>query len=170
MKLDHIELQGFKSLRELNLDLRPLNLLIGANGSGKSNFISLFRLLNEMVERRFQLYVKRYGGAHSFLYYGEKTTKEITILLVFSHNAYRCTWVPTVEDSLVFAREDVFLRNDPRYTPQYPYGFGFGAGHAESRLMDEAEIRNNDLERKVLRSLRSWKVYHFHDTSDSAAM
>jgi predicted ATPase len=32
MRLDRIELTGFKSIRELQLDLRPLNVLIGANG------------------------------------------------------------------------------------------------------------------------------------------
>ena len=43
MKLDRIEVSGFKSIRELKLELRPLNLLIGPNGAGKSNFIAIFK-------------------------------------------------------------------------------------------------------------------------------
>jgi len=39
-------MEGFKSISSLRLDLRPLNILIGGNGSGKSNFLSLFRMPN----------------------------------------------------------------------------------------------------------------------------
>ena len=87
MKLDRIEVSGFKSIRELKLDLRPLNVLIGANGSGKSNFIAIFELLNHVVRGSFQLFVAKGGGAESFLYYGQKSTEEIQIRLVFGPNA-----------------------------------------------------------------------------------
>lgn len=41
-----ITIQGFRSLAELkDLELRPLNVLIGANGSGKSNFLGALDLL-----------------------------------------------------------------------------------------------------------------------------
>ena len=53
MKLDRIEVSGFKSIRELKLDLRPLNVLIGANGSGKSNFITVFEVLNNVMAGNF---------------------------------------------------------------------------------------------------------------------
>jgi len=35
--LDYIEIEGFKTLKKVNLELKPLNILIGGNGSGKSN-------------------------------------------------------------------------------------------------------------------------------------
>lgn len=57
--LDRIEIEGFKSIRQLRLDLKPLNVLIGANGAGKSNFISVFGLLRHIVDRRLQFYVAR---------------------------------------------------------------------------------------------------------------
>src|SRR6185295_10575459 len=44
-RLDRIQMAGFKSIRDQTLDLRALNVLIGANGAGKSNFIEVFRLL-----------------------------------------------------------------------------------------------------------------------------
>ncbi len=44
---------GYKSIRALrDFHLTSLNVLIGANGSGKSNFIGLFRLLNSMYEQQ----------------------------------------------------------------------------------------------------------------------
>jgi recombinational DNA repair ATPase RecF len=54
--LERITINGFKSIRELKLQLEPLNILIGANGAGKSNFIGAFRLLNEILESRLQVY------------------------------------------------------------------------------------------------------------------
>jgi predicted ATPase len=43
--LSHIKIKGFKSIKALDLKMKPINVLIGANGAGKSNFISVFKLL-----------------------------------------------------------------------------------------------------------------------------
>ena len=44
--LDNITIRGFKSIKAVEgLELNPINVLIGANGSGKSNFIEVFSLL-----------------------------------------------------------------------------------------------------------------------------
>ena len=45
--LDWITVKGFKSIKSIEeLELRPINILIGANGAGKSNFIGVFSFLN----------------------------------------------------------------------------------------------------------------------------
>ena len=65
-KVSSLSVEGFKSIRELkDFKLNNLNVLIGANGAGKSNFINLFRLLNEIYEQRLQLYVQKQGGPDS---------------------------------------------------------------------------------------------------------
>ncbi|BCX04878.1 MAG: hypothetical protein KatS3mg053_2816 [Candidatus Roseilinea sp.] len=46
--LERISLKGYKSFRELDLTLEPVNVLIEANGSGKSNFIGLFGMLSHI--------------------------------------------------------------------------------------------------------------------------
>ena len=74
--LDRIQIKGYKSIRDLNLALRPVNILIGSNGVGKSNFISFFKLVNNIYERRLQSYTMR-NRAESLLYYGVKRTAEI---------------------------------------------------------------------------------------------
>ncbi len=57
--LNSLTITGYKSIRELsNFKLNSLNVLIGANGAGKSNFIGLFRLLNEMYQQNLQVYVQ----------------------------------------------------------------------------------------------------------------
>jgi len=160
--LKRVTVSGFKSIRDLSLDLGSLNVLIGANGAGKSNFISLFRLLNEVIEGRFQLAVTKGGGADSFLYFGKKRTQSILVKLEFGYNGYECEWVPTATDSLVFASEVGYFYGDPVKKQKY------GSGHLETLLPQFAKV--DLIPTYVLRSLKEWKVYHFHDTSDSAGM
>ena len=83
-RLQHIKLKGFRSIRELDLELAPLNVLIGANGAGKSNFISFFKFMNKLLEKDLQLCTQDMGGADRVLYFGKKTTSEISIDLHIS--------------------------------------------------------------------------------------
>jgi len=168
MTLDRIEVSGFKSIRELKLDLRSLNVLIGANGSGKSNFIEIFEVLNNVVAGNFQLYVAVKGGANSLLYYGQKTTEEVEIKLLYGPNAYCCTWVPAANDTLVFRNERIDYYK-PETSPPLS-DFSASAGHKESRMSENAESLPDEMQSEVLDSLKSWKVYHFHDTSQSATV
>jgi predicted ATPase len=49
--LDKQTIKGFKSIQALeNFELTNLNILIGGNGAGKSNFIDFFRMLHAMME------------------------------------------------------------------------------------------------------------------------
>ena len=48
-QLSRIVLKGFKSIRECDLELKELNVLIGANGAGKSNFIAFFELIQQII-------------------------------------------------------------------------------------------------------------------------
>jgi Domain of unknown function (DUF4276)/AAA domain, putative AbiEii toxin, Type IV TA system len=93
-----LTITGYKSIRELrDFELRNLNVLIGANGAGKSNFISFFRMLAEIVGQRFQLFVAVQGGPDALLHYTRKLTDKINAELVFDGNddAYIFTLVPT---------------------------------------------------------------------------
>lgn len=67
----------------MQLELKPLNVLIGANGSGKSNFISFFKMLNYAMSGYLQGYIGESGGADSLLHYGSRYTPEITSTLHF---------------------------------------------------------------------------------------
>src|SRR5260370_26858486 len=118
MVLNHIEGDGFKSIRELKLGLRPLKIVIGSNGSGKSNFIYLFKLLNQAVEQQFQLSVRQAGGANALLHYGRKKTSQIRVLLMFERNDYECVWIPTNDDALIFTREMGYFHELGDATPR----------------------------------------------------
>ena len=64
--MDRIEIKGYKSIKELDLELAPLNILIGSNGSGKSNFLSFFTLLENIYRKNLCFfcspkYILEYG-------------------------------------------------------------------------------------------------------------
>jgi len=165
--LDRIKISGFKSIRELDLELRPLNVLIGANGAGKSNFIQLFSLLNSLVDERLQTFVARAGGANNLLYFGRKTTDEIQISLTFGQNGYEAALAAAADDSLYFSQESCWFHDRARYP--LPYTVSLGSGYKETNLHSEARRHSqNVIADHVIRNLQSWKLYQFHDTSESA--
>lgn len=168
--LDIIKVTGFKSIESLELKLGKLNVLIGGNGVGKSNFIGIFKLLNQIMERNLQTYVGIAGGAETFLRFGRKTTTQISIDLSFADphnvNGYKCLLVPTAEDRFIFEYEECWYR-EKHY--REPVHHPLGRGHSETRLF-EAVFNKRPIPKHVRDDMVSWRVYHFHDTSDSAPM
>ena len=47
--LKRIKIQGYKSLVDLELNLKPLSVFVGPNASGKSNFLDALQLLSRMT-------------------------------------------------------------------------------------------------------------------------
>jgi len=70
--ISRIKLSGFKSIKSAELEFDNLNVLIGANGSGKSNFISFFQMLDFFLGDKDGLaeYVGRNGGSRALMYFG----------------------------------------------------------------------------------------------------
>jgi predicted ATPase len=60
--IEQVIINNYKSIRELQLPLSRLNILIGSNGVGKSNFISFFELTKAIYEQRLGNYIKDKGG------------------------------------------------------------------------------------------------------------
>ncbi|CAM2138236.1 AAA family ATPase [Pararobbsia alpina] len=153
---------GYKSIRALHdFELRNLNVLIGANGAGKSNFISLFRLLNEMYEQRLQLFVQTQGGPDAMLHFGRRTTDKLHAAFYFAKNGYEFDLVPTNDNRLVFEREVSSYRGVQFHTAP---SSTLATGHAESKLKEAIDPYSP----YVRESVSNWRVYHFHDTSDKA--
>ena len=162
--LDRFTLAGFKSIKKFDLELRPINVLIGQNGAGKSNFISFFRMLNALMEQRLQEYVAKSGGANTLLHYGQKTTETILALMFFGKNDYIIQLTPSEEDALVI--NEMFGVEGESYGTKP----SLGVGHKEAlapRVLKEDSPLHDKLD-VIVSSIRSWKVYHFHDTSSSA--
>ena len=169
-RLEQVVLQGYKSIREMELPLRPINVLIGANGAGKSNFVSLFRFMSRIVNEGMQKYVAQAGGASQMLHYGPKTTDKLRIELWFSHgahlaNGYECTLVPTADDTLFFENETIYFHDRKRYSTPY---VGLSSDEIGRETTLHVWAQQDEEARYVLEALRSWQLYHFHDTSNEA--
>lgn len=166
--LETISIQNFKSIRDLrDFPLVALNVLIGANGSGKTNFISAFKLINQIVEENLQVFIGQQGGADSLLYFGRKMSEALQINLKFGNNGYNCNLLPASGDTLIFGSEEVWYHDKSKYAQ--PHRESLGSGHRETRMLEiSREIRHMTITDHVLRALRSWRVYHFHDTSTGA--
>lgn len=172
MAIKSLTIQGFKSIRELNdFQLRDLNVLIGANGAGKSNFVGFFKLLREMIEKHLQLTLgAAEGGADGCLYLGPKITKEFSAKVYFGLNGYEFTLVPTSDNRLIFSAESIFFKGHLKTVHT-----SLGSGHSEAKLKDEKEKpgkwkENYNVSLYVYSAISSWVVYHFHDTSLSASV
>jgi predicted ATPase len=160
--VNSLTISGYKSIKELkNFELRNLNVLIGANGAGKSNFISLFRMLNEMYEQNLATYVQVQGGPDAILHFGRASTDKFHAEFYFDKNAYKFDLIPTNDNRLIFGREESWFAG--MYFPSQPSS-NLGSGHEESKLK-EAKDQYSPYVRK---SVSSWRVYHFHDTSETA--
>jgi len=169
--IDKIGIKGYKSIRDLNgLQLGSVNVLIGPNGAGKSNFVSFFRLLHELIEQRLEIYVATDGGADASLYLGPRETKELAASIIFGNNEYEFTLTPTADNRFVFQQETAIYVAPGKI--RYPKSLG--SGRFESQLKNQKDVPGFVGEHSaayyVFRDLSRWIVYHFHDTSPTAAV
>ena len=175
--LDKITIKGFKSIRSLeDFELSNLNVLIGANGSGKSNFIDFFRMLRAMMDlplpglaiASLKTYIADGGGSDDFLFNGPKETEQIEVVTRFGLNGYRFKLAPTSDATFI-------INDEARY---FTYGqsrwWELGSGHSIPELLrdkDEPGATGRDgVGHHVYEAIASWKIYHFHDTSKMAPM
>ncbi len=162
--LKRIQVSGFKSIREMDLELTSLNVLIGANGAGKSNFIGVFRLLNAILEKRLASYSAE-TGANSLLYFGSRTTDKLKLTFHFPRNGCEFVLKPSNKDTLLLDDEILIV----------------GSSDSDEAIEEliKADSDAEDFQAIGLREtvadevidiLRSWKTYHFQDTSSTARM
>ena len=80
-RLEKLSIKNYKSIHDQTLALGQLNVFIGGNGVGKSNLISVFRFLREVVTQNLAGYTATKGGANSLLHFGRKMRVPTAALL-----------------------------------------------------------------------------------------
>ncbi len=169
--LTKIEIKGYRSIKAASLELDRLNVMIGANGAGKSNFVSFFKLLNEMMGSRLQNYIAGAGRAQSLLHFGPKRTPQMEATMEFRSedfvNIYHQRLFHVAGDTLAFADETLQYHHDRFPKPKV---ISLGAGHQETRIGEEAikTTKESQTARAFRHLLVRCRVYHFHDTSPTA--
>ena len=152
-RLDGIHIEGFKSITQTMLKLRPLNVLIGANGSGKSNFIDAISFLRAIVQGQLERYVSQAGGADRILHFGSKATSKLEMKVSFDGDKAGYGILLRRDDS------DGLYVTIMRYRP---------FGHPD----EKTEEIGDDLlpPAHVRRLIEGLQPYHFHDTGSTSPM
>lgn len=164
--INKIVVKGYKSIKEQAVELLPINILIGGNGIGKSNFISIFTLIRNLYEQNLQNYILTKGGADCLLYMGKKETEHIGFDLFFAkrdqeaHNRF-IVKLKEAQDSLFIERVETAFNSG---------GVWHGQLHEANR--QESSFKNDYTGQAfyVNSLLREFEVYHFHDTGDRSPM
>lgn len=154
--MDRIEIKGYKSFKDLALDLLPINILIGSNGSGKSNFLSFFEFLNRLYEQKLTEYVALNGGIDKFFFQGSKTTESIYANITFQDNFYLFN-LKEGDNKFVFSKEGLGYHKDYYNIAQF--------GNEANIKSYSGGLQRGDYIKKYLSEI---KKYHFHDTGKSS--
>lgn len=162
--ITRLSIKGYKSIDNQDVNLKSINILIGGNGIGKSNFISVFDLMRSLYEKELQSYVLRKGGANVLLHMGRKQTEQITIDLNFQQGDYQNRYIVELQEAqdsfIIKTASTAFLHNDVWYT------------RACDKDRKEATIKEDKRGQAwyVSNLMEQFKVYHFHDAGDSSPM
>lgn len=167
-KLESVTIRGYKSISGLEeFPLRDLNVIVGANGAGKSNLLSFFRLLRSFMGGGLNGFVSDQGGADSLMFNGVKHTPAMSFGVMFGSRGYRFSLRPNLKDLLVAVEESRYYR--PAAHQWWSLG---GSMTDDSRLAAEAKGDTPDAKYSlpVYGTIMSWQDYHFHDTGHTAGM
>jgi len=154
-QLSRLVLKGYKSIGACDIELGALNVLIGANGAGKSNFIGFFRLIDQILDQQLQKSVGLAGGPDALLHFGRKNTEMLAAEVYFRNFPYKFELIPTSDNRMLFNSESVFSQGGREVR---------SSGYFES----QAHLYHNTGQFNGLDTVHRLRVYHFHDTGPSA--
>jgi predicted ATPase len=129
-------------------------------------------MLSEMMELRLKKWTTQQGSADRVVSFGVKETQQISSYVHFGLNGYEFELEPTVEGDFVFSNERLFF-DGPMYGSEW---ITLGSGHQETKLKKAYDTKQfqapykNNVVAYCYESISSWKVFHFHDTSETASV
>lgn len=144
------------------------DVVLGANGAGKSNIISLFKLLRQLSLGNLRRLISECGGAQRVLNYGSKNTSEISCDVIIEHNNiwydYNFTLSYSAPNALVFSHESISKVSD---------GLEMDISKSQNEYSSESMLSLPELDewQKVFHDFFCGiRVYQFNDSSFSASM
>jgi predicted ATPase len=181
--LKKLTVHGFKSIERQTIEVGSLNVLIGANGSGKSNLLSALSFFRASALGNLDAFVKRSGGADRLLYHGKKATKACVFSCEDDKFSYEQTLIPVPGDRLEVATErltigesevdlsaagadiadmeDQLRKEENRHLAEAVGQGDLTEAEAEEQLQNFPSPK---------RLIEGWRMYHLHDTSATAAV
>ena len=177
-KIESISIKGFRSLADVSVsDLPNVTVMIGANGSGKSNIIRFFEMLHWMLRlRRLAEFVARNGGADDQLFGGSKRTARIESSVGLQTDTGTCEYsfslAHALSDNFAFTHETIAWGKHGEELSALHRG---SQGRSEAGIigyLQDAGIAPSSAEHALamMRLLTDNRAYQFHDTSDTSYM
>ncbi|MGV4555704.1 AAA family ATPase [Ornithobacterium rhinotracheale] len=154
--MDYIKIKGFKSIKDTYIEIAPINILIGANGSGKSNFISFFDFIHAIYNLKLNEYTALKGGGDKILHKGKKITNELSFKIEFDsgNNGYEVN-MKFGDDGFVITRENLIYKQD---------NWIISTSSNETKLKYSTIFRA----KYIKNYLNGFRRYHFHDTGKNS--
>jgi len=181
MGIKSVEIQNFKSIKDSGkIELGNINVLVGANSSGKSNFIEFFNFLKNIADEKLHIYIVK-NNIDNVLHFGRKKSNYLSAKILFHNDKeiydakkivkdvvlenngieYEYSFSLTLNNNnkLVFAEEKGAIKKENIYT-------SYSIESAEEKTK-ETSLRNaKDIYQKnILAYIHLSTIYHFNDTS-----
>ena len=162
--LKKIQLTNFRSFFQTEVEIKNINVLIGGNGSGKSNFISLFSMLNYIQIGRLRDWIANKGGFDNLVYNSIQENELINFSFFFDaensdgQNIYELSLRATEENYIVNAEKFGFWNQSTK-----PF-FAEETNQTETKLKYLAE-RKIEIPYYIYSKIQGFQVFHFDDVS-----
>ena len=171
MKLKEVYISGYKSYGLVDEPIRfeDINIIIGANGAGKSNFISFLEMIAFIAKDDFSDYVAGSGYAASLIHARRERIDHIKGKLVFTDDQNRDEYSITIKqgvDGGLFISDETVVYQSPEY--DQPYQHRYESAGKRTALIEASET--DQTARIMLNILKGCRIYHFNDTSINAKM
>jgi len=161
--LTYLDIKGFKSIESQSITFGKINVLIGANGAGKSNLFSFFRMLASMASGNLQEYIRRAGGADDLLYYGSRVTRQIESTLIFDTDIGAVTH----HFRMGYAGHNTLFFEDEKFSADSDIENRQSVSDREESALAELPPISGSAE-AVKKIIERCRTFQFHDTSETA--
>lgn len=159
MKIKKITIKGYKSIKNQTVEMRNLNVLIGSNGIGKTNFVSVFELLKALYRGGIMEYVLKNNGANKLLYMGAKSTERIDLNVDFEDEVEKRRY----ENELFFVQDSLAINHSSISCFSKSSALSISAN-------SKKELPANFIEEGYKDFGDNLQTFHFHDTTITSKM
>ena len=131
--IENIKAENFLSFLNLDINLNKFNLVIGANASGKTNFVRLLKFAKDITTKDLKEVIDRQGGLEYLINFNAGTSHS----LAFEVTLRSLTKVPAHSTN---------LRTNKLYITKATYRFKIKpARHGEYEIVDDAWHLQSDI-------------------------
>ena len=160
--ITRLEVSGYKSIKNCRIDFERVNVFIGSNGAGKSNIISVFQFLQNILGKNLQKTIDT-NKINSLFYNGKEKDSEIMFEVYFGNLSYGLYLKPTENNKVIIKKEYFTDQNRERNKIII-------SEESSESSWDIGTGENIDKEIIPILAKQNWRLYHFGDMGCNASI